>query len=235
MTEKRVTSAFVRSLMAALLAGSSLAGAGGGPVRAQVVEDAPVRQVKVILKKSKTLRFATPFTTAVIGSPEIADLMPMNDHTLYVQGKQVGTTNISVFGADKKLVAVVDLEVALDAASLNGKIAASAGSRNVRVASANGDVVLSGEAEDAVAAAHAVDVAKSLTPGKDTTVINAMRVAPSQQVMLKVRFLEVDRTAGRDLGVNFFGGNTNGVGVSGLGAVSNSASAVSAGNRPLCS
>ena len=50
-----------------------------------------------------------------------------------------------------------------------------------------------------------------------------MKVAPSQQVMLKVRFLEVDRTAGRDLGVNWFGGNKNGIGFSGLGAVSNSA------------
>ena len=53
-----------------------------------------------------------------------------------------------------------------------------------------------------------------------------MKVAPSQQVMLKVRFLEADRTAGRDLGVNWFGGNKNGIGVSGLGAVSNSASSV---------
>ena len=41
--------------------------------------------------------------------------------------------------------------------------------------------------------------------------------------MLKVRFLEVDRTAQRDLGVNWFGGNKNGIGFSGLGAVSNSA------------
>ena len=44
-----------------------------------------------------------------------------------------------------------------------------------------------------------------------------MKVAPSQQVMLKVRFLEVDRNAGRDLGINWFGGNKNGVGQSGLG------------------
>ena len=52
-----------------------------------------------------------------------------------------------------------------------------------------------------------------------------MTVAPTQQVMLKVRFLEVDRTAGRDLGVNWYGGNKNGLGVSGLGSLSNSASA----------
>ena len=52
-----------------------------------------------------------------------------------------------------------------------------------------------------------------------------MRVAASQQVMLKVRFLEVDRTAQRDLGVNWFGGNKNGIGFSGLGATANSTAA----------
>jgi pilus assembly protein CpaC len=37
-----------------------------------------------------------------------------------------------------------------------------------------------------------------------------MRVAPSQQVMLKVRFLEVARSASRELGVNWFGANSGG-------------------------
>jgi pilus assembly protein CpaC len=196
--------------------------------RAQLVEEAPVRHITVTLNKSKTLTFKQAFSTAVIGSPEIADLLPMTDHTLYVQGKKVGTTNISVFGADKRLVAVVDLEVALDTASLHSKIAASTGGGGISVSSANGEVVLSGEASDSVAATRAVDVAKGLArdaSGKEAPIVNAMTVAPSQQVMLKVRFLEVDRTAGRDLGVNLFGGNKNGIGVSGLGAVSNSAAA----------
>ncbi len=195
------------------------------PARAQVVEDAPVRHFTITLYKSKVLTFKQSFATAVIGSTDIADLVPMSDHTLYVQGKKVGTTNVSVFDGDKHLVAVVDLEVALDAASLNGSIAASTGSGSIKVTSANGKVVLSGEASDAVSAGRAVDVAKALAPkdpsGNDPPVIDAMRVAPTQQVMLKVRFLEVDRTATRDLGVNFFGGNKNGVGVSGLGTPTN--------------
>ncbi len=193
-----------------------------GPVSAQVVEGAPVRHITVTLNKSKTLRFSEPFSNAVIGAPDIADILPMTEESLYVLGKKIGTTSISVFSADKRLIAVVDLEVSLDAASLHGKISASTGSGNISVSSVNGQVVLSGEASDAVAAARAVDVAKAISPGQGG-VINAMRVAPSQQVMLKVRFLEVDRTAGRDLGVNFFAGNKNGLGVSGLGAISNSA------------
>ncbi len=195
-----------------------------GSARAQVLEEAPVRHITVTINKSKTLTFKSPFSTAVIGSPDIADLLPMTDHTLYVQGKKVGTTNISVFDAEKRLVTVLDLEVALDTGSLHNRIAASTGAHNINVASSNGEVVLSGQASDAVAATRAVDVASGLA-GKDTPVINAMTVAPTQQVMLKVRFLEVDRTAGRDLGVNWYGGNKNGLGVSGLGSLSNSASA----------
>ena len=41
-------------------------------------------------------------------------------------------------------------------------------------------------------------------------IVNAMTVAPSQQVMLRVRFLEVARTASREIGVNWFGANNAG-------------------------
>jgi pilus assembly protein CpaC len=223
-------------LMVAAMMTGSLAFAGSfGAARAQVVEDAPVRHITVTLNKSKTLTFKAPFATAVIGSPDIADVLPMTDHTLYVQGKKVGTTNISMFGPEKRLAAVVDLEVALDAASLHSKIAASTGSENINVSSSNGQVVLSGEASDAVSAARAVDVAKALSPKDDkgTSVIDAMRVAPTQQVMLKVRFLEVDRAAQRDLGVNWFGNNKNGAGFTGLGTAVNTGQAPATGGPSL--
>ncbi len=148
----------------------------------------------------------------------------MTETMLYVQGKKVGTTNVSVFDAQKRLVAVIDLEVTPDVATLHSKIAASTGGKSIGVSSVNGQVVLSGEAGDSVAAARAVEVAKGLSPS--APVIDAMRVTPSQQVMLKVRMLEVDRNAGRDLGVNWFGGNKNGLGVSGLGALPSSVTAV---------
>ena len=42
------------------------------------------------------------------------------------------------------------------------------------------------------------------------TIVNAMTVAPAQQVMLKVRFLEVARSASREFGVNWSGANNGG-------------------------
>ena len=129
----------------------------------------------------------------------------MTDHTLYIQGKRVGTTNISVFDKDMQLVEIIDLEVAIDTRTLQQKIWSTTGSRSIRVSTSNGQVILGGTAGDAVAADRAVSVAKGMVKSGD--VVNAMAVAPSQTVMLKVRFLEVTRAAERDIGVNWFGMN----------------------------
>jgi pilus assembly protein CpaC len=203
----------------------------GGAASAQFTEAAPARHLTLTIGKSKTLQFSRPFTTAVIGSPDIADVLPMTETTLYIQGKKLGTTNVSVFDQNKHLVAVVDLEVTPDAATLHSDIVATTGDRNIKVAGTSGYVVLHGEASDAVSAARAVDVAKGLSPS--APVINAMTVAASQQVMLKVRFLEVDRTAGRDLGVNFFGNSKTGAGFTGLGSAQNSGQPPATGGPSL--
>jgi pilus assembly protein CpaC len=173
-------------------------------------ETRPVRHVSVTLFKSRTLRIEKPFATAVIAAPEIADILPMSDKSLYIQGKKIGTTNISIFDSSMQVVGVVDIEVTPDTGNLREKIGASTDGGGIRVSSNNGQVVLSGEARDAVAADRAVSVAKGLSP--ETPIVNAMRVASSQQVMLKVRFLEVSRSADRELGFNWFVGS-NGRGV----------------------
>src|SRR5262249_40243020 len=105
-----------------------------------------------------------------------------------------------------RLMGVLDVEVTVDTGTLQERIQSSTGSRGIRVSSSNGQVVLSGEARDAVQAERAVAVAKSLSPNG---VVNAMSVAPSQQVLLKVSFLEASRDAGRALGVNWFAANKN--------------------------
>ena len=180
-------------------------------------EGEPVRHVTVTVMKSRTFRIDRPFKTAVVGSPDIADVLPMTDRSIYIQGKKVGTTNISVFDDNMRIIGVLDVEVAPDTGNLQDKILGSTGNRGIRVTSTGGEVVLTGEASDAVSAERAVAVAKGLSP--DAPVINAMKVAPSQQVMLKVRFLEATRDGGRQLGVNWFassGGTRVNTGIGGL-------------------
>ena len=66
--------------------------------------------------------------------------------------------------------------------------------------------MLSGEAADAATLDKAVTIARQFGP----EIINTVSVMSPQQVMLEVRFIEISRTAGRELGVqwNIFGGNS---------------------------
>ena len=195
-----------RAFLLVLLA-FSLAGPAGAADRRSsddlfVTEGPAPKRVNVIVNKSRTFNVGRSFARAIVGSVEFADVLPLSDRAIYIQGKKPGTTNVSLFDGDARLIGVLDLEVTLDAGSLQEKIrGTSVGTQGIRVSSTQGQVVLSGTAVDAVAIDRAMSVAKSLSG--DQPVVNAMQVAPSQQVMLEVRFLEVSRNAGRELGVNW--------------------------------
>ena len=176
-----------------------------------------VQQVVITLHKSVTLPVSTRFTSAVVGAPEIVDAMPMTDRVLYIQAKHVGTTNISIYDENMRLIKVVDVEVAPDIGSLQSKIRASTGNNGIRVTNDGGQVILSGAVSDALAADKAYGLAKAwvggIASGAGVEVVNAMTVASPQQVMLKVRFLEVDRNAQRAVGINWSAINGQGNGV----------------------
>ncbi|MEW6641880.1 MAG: type II and III secretion system protein family protein [Pseudomonadota bacterium] len=180
-------------------------GAGGDPF---ISEGPVVRRVNVTVNKSRTFTVERPFARAIVGSSDYADVLPLSDRAIYIQGKKAGTTNVSLFDSEAHIIGVLDLSIAPDTADLQEKIRVGAGTQGIRVSSVQNQIVLSGIAGNSVAAERAVQVAKSLVG--DQAVVNAMEVAPTQQVMLEVRFLEATRDAGRELGVNWFQGNQNG-------------------------
>ena len=192
--------AVVRPDAAELSVDNSLSSeAAAGPVA--------LHHVTVTIYKSRTVPFEKPFTKAIVGSNEIVDVLPISDRTLYLQGKKLGTTNVTVFDADGRLISILDVEVAIDIGEIQQKIQRSIGLDAVHVSATGNQVALTGMVPDTVVADRALSVAKGLA---GDAVVNAMQIAPSQQVMLEVRFLEVARTAGRDLGVNLFLANSSG-------------------------
>ena len=201
---------------------NSLSGeAAGGPVA--------LHHITVTIYKSRTVPFEKPFTKAIVGSNEIVDVLPISDRTLYLQGKKLCTTNVSVFDSEGRLVSILDVEVAIDIGEIQQKIQRSIGLDVVRVSATGSQVTLTGMVPDTVVADRAISVAKGLA---GDAVVNAMQIAPSQQVMLEVRFLEVARSAGRDLGVNLFLANSSGTRGFNTGAPGVTPPITSAGQGP---
>jgi pilus assembly protein CpaC len=155
-------------------------------------------EVKVTLHKSETVRVGVPFSEALVGNAEVADVVPLTDRTIYIVGKQVGVTRLALLDNGKQMIGVVDVEVTYDLESLQSRLSAQPGLDGIKVESVNGKILLTGVVPDAVAMQNAMTLAKQVSEGEVT---NAMRVAAPQQVLLEVRFIEADRSAAKALGV----------------------------------
>jgi pilus assembly protein CpaC len=200
---------------------------------AQALES--VQHVVITHNKSITLTTPAPISSVQVDAPDIVSARAITDRRVYIQGKNIGTTMVSVYDQNLQLMKIIDIEVALDTANLQSKIRAATSNKGIFVSNDNGQIVLSGVASDAAAADRAYKLAEAWGPfcGKrlpdassvggggaatggnpiPCTIVNAMTVASPQQVMLKVRFLEVDRNAGRQLGINWAAVNSTGKGV----------------------
>jgi pilus assembly protein CpaC len=176
-------------------------------------------QTSIFVNHSNSRPVALPFASVVVGDPAIAEVVPMGDRMLSISGKTVGVTNVRLYDQQGCPVGVVYVNVHLDTGAMGAELRRGAGERGVHVSEVNGNIVLSGNVSDGLAADRAMRVAAGMAPeGKN--VVNNLSVASPQQVMLQVRFVEADRQAVRNLGVRWqaFWKNYNSGGVVGQNA-----------------
>jgi pilus assembly protein CpaC len=208
-------------LLALLLALLGRAGSALADARTVQIGNGRTAMLTVTIGKSQDVRTDRSFVDVTVGDAQIADVNPLTDPSLSILAKKIGTTRVSVYAEDKKLVGVFDVEVSYDLTRLSNELRRQFPRSSLRVSSVNGRIMLSGEVPDATTLDKAVNIASQFGPN----VINSVSVMQPQQVMLEVRFLEMQRNAGRELGVqwNRVGSNT----------LTNIGNRVAAGNLPV--
>jgi pilus assembly protein CpaC len=193
------------TLMAAAFVAAGVllpAGVGEAQVAERVLQIGQAKRtatIKVIIGKTEDVRTDASFVDVVVGDPEIADVNPLTDRSLSILGRKSGTTRVSIYAEGKKLIGVFDVEVSQDTTVLASTLAKRFPHAKIRVSAVNGRIMLTGTAPDAVTLDGAVQVARQF----GSEVINSVQVLAPQQVMLEVRFIEANRQAGRDLGVQW--------------------------------
>jgi len=165
----------------------------------QVSGSTHTAMVTVTIGKSQDVRTASSFVDVMVGDPDVADVNPLTDHTLSILGKKIGTTRVSVYAEGKKLIGIFDVEVNYDVSRLTNELKRNFPGSRLHASSVNGRIMLAGEVTDAATLDRAVIIAKQFSP----EIINTVSVMSPQQVMLEVRFIELSRTAGRELGVQW--------------------------------
>jgi len=171
--------------------------------------DASLRagQLDVAVNKSQVLTADRPFAKALIGNAEVADVLPLTNRSLYVLGKKIGTTSLTLYDKNNNLISVIDVAVGPDVISLRRQLSELMPAERIGVQVSGDSVVLTGTVSSGPAIDRAKQIAATYAGDK---VVNLLAVGASQQVMLEVRFSEMNRNVAKSLGINTAFTNGNG-------------------------
>ena len=186
----------------AALAASTVMPAAMMPAAAQEMGPMHAGTLEVPENKSEVVTSDRPISKALIGNAEIADVLPISNRSVYVLGKKTGTTSLTLYDTNNRVIAVMDVSVGPDVEGLRSQLADLVPGQKIDVRLSNGYVVMTGLVNDAGAADRAAQLARTYAGEK---VVNLIGMGASQQVMLEVKFVEVDRNMGEKLGVSGFG------------------------------
>ena len=107
---------------------------------------------------------------------------------------------MTLLGEGGKLITNVEVRVTPDLSEFKQRLREVLPTEQIEVREANGGVILSG----VVSGARKIDTAMNLASRyAGESVTNLMSVGGTQQVMLKIRFAEMSRSASKSLGLNF--------------------------------
>lgn len=192
-----------KTLAAALLAGSAIAlvaPSGAYSETLRVLNGAASTTLSVPMNRAVVVETDTPFAELSIANPGIADISTLSDRSIYVLGKAPGRTTLTILGADGSLFSNVDVQVTPDIAEFRERLRQILPNERIEVRTANDGIVLSGVVSTAARLDAAMELAQRYAPER---VSNLMSVGGTQQVMLKVRFSEMNREVRKQLGMSF--------------------------------
>ena len=174
----------------------------------KVLQGSASNLLSVPMNRAVVIESDQPFAELSIANPGIADISTLSNKSIYVLGKAPGRTTLTLLGPEGKLITNVDVQVSLDVAEFKERLQEILPSEKIEVRSANDGIVLSGIVSSITALDRALDLAERYAPQK---VSNLMGVGGTQQVMLQVRFAEMQRSVTKNLSASL-GIHTTGAG-----------------------
>jgi pilus assembly protein CpaC len=181
------------------------------PVEGAVGAELEATPVSLLVGRSTVIDTGSPIARVSLTSADIADALVTSPNQLLLNGKMPGTISMFVWqrgGALRRY----EIAVQRDLARLQGQLKELFPSQAIEAHSNGRQIVLSGTVPDKDIVARVVDVAAGYVERRED-VVTLLALPPAQparsnQVLLRVRFAEVSRSALTELGVSFFTGPT---------------------------
>ncbi len=187
---------FIKAVVASFALSIAVVPNIGTAENLRVMRGSPSTALNVPMNRAVVVESDTPFTELSIANPGIADISSLSDRTIYVLGKEPGRTTLTLLGGDGRLITNVEVHVTPDIAEFKERIQQILPGENIEIRTANNGIVLSGTVSSIARLDRALELAERYAPDR---VSNLMSVGGTQQVMLKVRFAEMQRSVSKSL------------------------------------
>lgn len=168
------------------------------------------------LNKAAIVDLPADARDVLLSNPEIADAVVRTARRVYVIGRKIGMTNAFFFDAQGRQIANLEIRVEPDVGPLNALLRRHAPESSAKAESINGSLVLSGSVRSASEAERVLQIANRFVAASGSSsssgnsggaaqnpqIVNLLSVEGQEQVLVKVRVVEMSRTLVRQLGVN---------------------------------
>ena len=177
--------------------------AAGGQAPPQAAPE--IKRVSLTAGRSTVLTTDFDITRIAVTNPAVADAVVVQPREILVDGKSSGTVSLIVWGDARR--EQYDLVVEQGVTALQQQLQTLFPGEDIRVTASDEAIILSGQVSSNPVMLRAGEIAQATS--SKVRVINMLQLpggAESQQVILQVRFAEVNRRAMTELGVSFFTG-----------------------------
>ncbi|NBO19369.1 MAG: type II and III secretion system protein family protein, partial [Proteobacteria bacterium] len=191
----------LRSCLLAFAAGTALS-LPAAPVRADAVLTSADEQLMTVeINKGAMLKLSAPAASVAIADPNIADVQVVSPRVVVVRGKKVGETSFyAVDGRDEPIVRAT-IKVTHNISSLSRAIKEVAPDAEVDIKTVDGGLLLDGYAGSTAESESIRNLANTFI-GPNEKMVNMIKTGGSDQVMLKVKFVEMSRNDLKRLGIS---------------------------------
>ncbi|WP_269714707.1 type II and III secretion system protein family protein [Caulobacter sp. NIBR2454] len=151
--------------------------------------------------KSAIVELPVDARDLLVTNPAVADAVLRSPRRIFILGTGIGQTDAVFFDASGRRILALDIRVNQDGAALADTINRVLPGARVSVEPLGEGVILSGQVANPVDSDRANLIATRMV-GKPENVLNMISIAGKDQVMLKVRIVEVQRNIIKQLGFN---------------------------------
>ncbi|HSC19097.1 MAG TPA: type II and III secretion system protein family protein [Rhizomicrobium sp.] len=164
--------------------------------------DGPAHQrITLALDKAALVQLDTNARDVLVSNPGIVDAVVRTPRRVFLLAMKTGQTNAFFFDSAGHQILSIDIRVERDVTDLGAMMHNNFSHSNIHVSAMNDNVVLTGTVQNAMEATRAQDLATSFA-GDPKKVVNMLKVDANDQVLLKVRVAEMQRSVSKQFGID---------------------------------